>query len=84
MDLVVPQEGTRDRTAWVGDISVVANWQMTPWLTFRAGYQAIFINGVALAQDQVRSPLINNAPGPFDDSGRVAYHGPIIGLMGMW
>ena len=79
-----PQADTRDRTVWLGDISLVANWQMTPYLTFRAGYQALFFNGLSLAQDQVRSPLVNNAPGPFSDSGRLAIHGPVIGLMGMW
>src|SRR5439155_1920468 len=31
---------TRNRTAFVGDIALVANWQMTPYWVLRAGYQA--------------------------------------------
>lgn len=75
---------TRDRTAWVGDLALTANWQMTPWLTFRAGYQALFFNGLGLAQEQVSSALLTNTPGPLNDSGKIAIHGPTIGLMAYW
>jgi hypothetical protein len=75
---------TRDRTAWVGDLCLTANWQMTPNWVFRAGYQAIFINGVSLAQDQLVSTLFNNAIGPLNDKGKVAYHGPLLGLSATW
>jgi hypothetical protein len=73
----------RDRTAWMGDFALVGNWQMTPSLTFRIGYQAIFINGLALGNDN----LVNNADlygtneARLDDSGELAYHGPTIGIM---
>jgi hypothetical protein len=72
-----------DRTTWVGDFSVVGNWQMTPSLTFRIGYQAMFIGGLALAQEQNVGPLFTNTPGPIDDGGELAYHGPTIGLTWM-
>jgi hypothetical protein len=75
---------SRNRTTWVGDIAVVHNWQMTPSITLRIGYQAIFMDGVAVAQEQIRSPLINVTPGPFNDQGHVAIHGPILGVMGYW
>jgi hypothetical protein len=75
-----PFSVTRNRTSWVGDLSIVGNWQMTPRIVLRAGYQAIFMNGVVMGQDQVQSPLVNNIPGPIDDAGNVAYHGPILGL----
>jgi hypothetical protein len=70
----------QNRTAWVGDLSLVANWQMTPQCAFRIGYQAIFINGLALAHEQSVGPLFTNTPGPLDDGGELCYHGPIIGL----
>ncbi|MEX2173849.1 MAG: BBP7 family outer membrane beta-barrel protein [Pirellulaceae bacterium] len=73
----------RDRTAWVGDLSLVANWQMTPQWTFRIGYQAIFVNGLALAPDNTlaNADLFGTNTARLDDSGELAYHGPIIGLM---
>lgn len=86
-NLFAPQTGTRDRTTWMGDISVTGNWQMTPWLTLKAGYQAIFLDGVATAQNQIRSPLVNLLPAPLNvptDFGRLAIHGPVLGLMAYW
>lgn len=72
-----------DRTTWVGDFSVVGNWQMTPQWTFRLGYQAMFIGGLALAQEQNVGPLFTNVPGPTNHGGELCYHGPIIGLTWM-
>ena len=86
-NLFAPQTGTRDRTTWMGDICVTGNWQMTPWLTVRGGYQAIFLDGVATAENQIRSPLVNLVPAPLNaanDSGRVAIHGPVLGVMAYW
>jgi hypothetical protein len=75
---------TRTRTAWLGDLSLVANWQMTPYWILRAGYQALFFNGVSLAHEQDVSPLFSNATGVLNDSGKVAYHGPILGFGANW
>lgn len=74
----------RDRTAWMGDISLVANWQMTPYWTLRIGYQGLFFNGVSLAHEQNVSPLFSNVAGPLNDRGAVVYHGPILGLGANW
>jgi hypothetical protein len=73
----------RDRTAWMGDFALVGNWQMTPSLTFRIGYQAIFINGLALGNDNLvnNSDLYGTNEARLDDRGELAYHGPTIGLM---
>jgi hypothetical protein len=74
----VPGAAERDCTAFVGDISVVANWQMTPSWTFRIGYQALS-STVWLAQDQVVAPLVPLGQA-LDDTGEICFHGPIIGL----
>src|SRR5262245_8687706 len=74
----------RHRTAWLGDLSLIANWQMTPYWYLRGGYQALFLNGVSLAHEQNVSPLFNNAAGPLNDKGKVAYHGPILGIGANW
>jgi hypothetical protein len=75
---------TLHNTVFLGDLQLAANWQMTPSLTLRAGYQALWFDGLALAQNQIRSPLINNAPGPFDDAGKACVHGPTLGLTAYW
>lgn len=75
---------TRDRTVWMGDISVVANWQMTPYWTVRLGYQALIFNGLSLAHEQNVSPLFANAAGPLNDRGAAIYHGPILGVGSNW
>jgi hypothetical protein len=82
----VPQliTDTRNRTAWLGDLSLLGNWQMTPYFTLRAGYQALFFNGVSLAHNQNVSPLFTNVVGVLNDKGRVAYHGPVLGIGANW
>ena len=74
-----------ETTAFVGDISLVANWQMTPNLQFRIGYHAIFIDGVAIASENLaaNTDLLVTGPGRLDDQGEIAYHGPLIGLTWM-
>lgn len=76
---------SRDRTAWVGDLSMTANWQMTPSWTFRIGYQALFINGLALGSDNLvgNADLFGVNDARLDDSGELAFHGPTIGLTWM-
>jgi hypothetical protein len=75
---------TRTRTVWMGDISLVANWQMTPYWTLRAGYQALFFNGLSLAHEQNVAPIFPNVVGVLNDSGKAAYHGPVLGIGANW
>lgn len=72
--------GEEDRTAFVGDLSLTLNYQFAPAWTFRAGYNSIWVTGVALASQNISAdaslPLTN-----VDHSGRIVYHGPSIGLV---
>lgn len=77
--------GDASRTSFVGDIAIVGHWQMTPTVAFNLGYQAIFVNGVALGLDNIANPPfadgIDDPPTTqFDDSGHLVFHGAIIGL----
>lgn len=76
----------RERTAWLGDISLSFNLQVLPWLAARIGYQALFVEGLALAAPNIETggALLLDDPGRLDDRGRLVYHGPFIGLMGVW
>jgi hypothetical protein len=78
--------GFHQRTAWVGELSVVGHWQITPNMVFNLGYQAIFADGLALGFKNVANqPFLDGINPPpttqFDDSGHLVYHGPIIGLL---
>jgi hypothetical protein len=83
-DQVFP--GFRQRTTWVGELSIVGHWQVTPNLVFNLGYQAIGVDGLALGFENVANqPFLDGINPPpttqFDDSGHLVYHGPIIGLL---
>ena len=75
---------TRDRTAWLGDLTLLGHWQMTPNWSVRIGYQALFFNGLSLATDQAVSPQFTNNLGPLNDKGKAAYHGPVLGVRATW
>lgn len=70
-------------TAFVSDFLLTFNMLVGPNVTLRAGYQAIIVNGLALApQNMSTSPT---APSTFviDDSDNLVYHGPVLGLVWM-
>jgi hypothetical protein len=66
-----------DRTSFLGDLSLIYNHQITPALTFRVGYNAIWVSGVALASRNVGQTLVQH-------DGDVVYHGPSLGLTCAW
>ncbi len=73
----------QDRTAFLGDFSLMYNWQFAPSWTFRAGYNAITIAGVALGSENFQrdAGLLRFGPAGIDHSGRIVYHGPSVGLV---
>jgi hypothetical protein len=73
---------SQHRTAFFGDVSVVANWQLAPNWNLRLGYQAIFLTGVALGPQnfQTNNALLRTGPGQLDDTGEAVYHGPVLGV----
>ena len=64
----------RDVTSFLGETSLSANYQFLPFLTFRIGYRGIWITGLALAEENINRPQL-------DDSGEIVYHGLNIGLV---
>ena len=70
-------------TAFMGDLSLNFNYQFAPAWTFRAGYNAMWLSGVALASENflVDVNTLVTGPGSLDHSGDVVYHGPSIGLV---
>jgi hypothetical protein len=79
----------RDATAFVGDLDVELVWQMRQHMMLRMGYQAIWVNNLALATRNFSEQpgiLLNGFFGPpqIDTIGRSVYHGPHIGLEIDW
>jgi hypothetical protein len=76
-------QADRERTSFLGDLSVVFNYQLAPSWTFRAGYNAIWLTGVALGDENFNSDIniLRLGPATIDHSGRVVYHGPNIGFV---
>jgi hypothetical protein len=70
----------RDATSFVGDLDLALVWQLTPHLTTRIGYQAIWVTEIAMAVRNVDPLQIDT----IDTAGRAVYHGPHIGLECMW
>ena len=71
-----------ERTTFVGDLSLTANYQVTPAVSFKLGYNAIWISGIAVASENLMSDLniLSLGPAMLDHSGDIVYHGPTAGL----
>jgi hypothetical protein len=70
-------------TAFMGDLSLTFNYQIAPAWTFRAGYNAMWLSGVALASENflVDTSTLVTGPGSLDHRGNLVYHGPSIGVV---
>jgi hypothetical protein len=80
---IATTRGSEDSTAFLGDLSVNLNYQFAPSLTVRAGYNAFWLDGVALASENFNSDvdMLLNGPAQVNHDGRVVYHGPSLGIV---
>ncbi len=83
---VLDAEDSSHRTSLLGDLMLTGNLQFRPNLTLRFGYQAIFVDGLALAGPNMPSnpTLIGAGIGQFRNDGVMVYHGPTLGLHASW
>jgi hypothetical protein len=63
------------KLAFLGELSVGMAWQARQWLTLRGGYELLWIEGIALAPEQLTGP--NLCSGAF-------YHGPYATIQATW
>jgi len=68
------QDGTEG--AFVGELGIVATYQLSDHWALRGGYQLLWIDGAVLADE--------NFGGSFDQSGDVFYHGALAGVEATW
>jgi hypothetical protein len=73
----------RDRTSFVGDLSLQVNYQFAPSWTLYGGYNAIWVTGIALGAENFSDDtgMLTLGPALVDHSGDAVYHGPNIGLV---
>jgi hypothetical protein len=67
---------------FVGDLSLFAGWNVTPNFALKAGYDFLWVAGIATATRQFD---LNNVRGnPHDAGGQIFYNGLSFGCEGSW
>jgi hypothetical protein len=87
LGLVTTAGDRDDHTAFLGEIGLTAAYRLGDYLTARGGYQAMWIEGVALAPDQIPfTDVLPFSPGTatLNTSGSLFYHGCYVGLEARW
>jgi hypothetical protein len=84
-EVIINQSAGRSQLAFVGDVSLTASYSLTEHTSLRAGYQLLWVDGVALASDQfgLTLPLIENAIA-IDSTSGVFFHGATLGVEVSW
>lgn len=67
---------------FVGDLSLFAGWNVTPNFSLKAGYDFLWVAGIATATRQF--DLNNVRENPIDAGGQIFYNGLSIGCEGSW
>ncbi len=71
------------RASFIGEIGLVGTYNLTPYLQVRAGYQVMWVEGIALAPDQVNSANFIGTSS-VSNRGGVFLHGAVAGLELHW
>ncbi len=69
-----------NHTAFIGEIGLQGSYQVTCNLTLRAGYMLMWLDGVALAPDQLELFDMQTLETSIDTKDTVFYHGATAGL----
>ena len=67
---------------FIGDHTLLGGWQVTPNLAVQAGYDFLWVAGIATATRQFN--LDNVRPNSIDGGGQAFYNGLSLGLEGSW
>ncbi|MGA2797418.1 MAG: BBP7 family outer membrane beta-barrel protein [Thermoguttaceae bacterium] len=69
-----------NHTAFLGEVGLQCKYQVTCSLTLRAGYEAIWLQGVALAPGQIQETNVNTNEIGINSNSGVFYHGATAGF----
>jgi hypothetical protein len=75
---------TTDHAAFLGELGLIASYQLTPHLAARGGYQLMWIDGVALAPQQISATNFSTATASVNTSGCLFCQGANVGLELSW
>jgi hypothetical protein len=81
-----PAFGSADRqgqVAFVGEIGVTGVYQWSDHIAIRGGYQVLWVEGIAVASDQVAAIDVLTASG-IDTTGGIFYHGAMASIDFTW
>lgn len=73
-------DGRLDHTAFVGEVGLTGCYQLSRSWSLRAGYQVLWMEGVALAPDQVPGVNLTTNEATVQTDGSPFYHGAFLGL----
>ncbi len=83
--VVFEQSWAEPHTSFLGEAALGASWQASDWLNFRGGYQLTWIEGVALAPEQIPSTdLFVPFNTEVNTGGSPLYHGPYAAIEARW
>ncbi len=77
---------SEDEVAFAGEANLRMRYQFCDWLAIDAGYQVLWINGVALVGEQASTTAFGGPGGGATslNHGGVIFHGGRIGLTAIW
>lgn len=81
---IIDASGSRAHTAFVGDLNFTGVYQLNNAWSVRAGYQLLWLSGVALVADQPPGIDFNSGTDVVDTSGSAFFHGVLVGLERSW
>lgn len=73
-----------DRCAFFGELGLNASWRFNATWALRGGYQVYWLEGVAIAPNQVLSTDLANQGGGINAGGGLFFHGAHVGLEAAW
>ena len=81
--MVVAAGAGNTRTSMIAELGLIGTYSVTGYLKLRAGYQVMWIEGLALAPDQISSVNFVGASSISNRAG-VFLHGAIAGAELRW
>jgi len=71
--------------AWIGETGVKLVYRISPCISFTAGYQYIFVDGVALAIENFDpNPAFGTRTQVINDNGSIQLHGATASIDWRW
>jgi hypothetical protein len=75
-----------DHTAFAGELNLTFVYRWSPHFSTRFGYQALWLEGMALAPDNLNSNVsfLTQGPAQLNRNSGTVYHGPLAGITLAW